>query len=271
MTDVAGRVVLITGGAGGLGRALATRLAARGGHVALWDRDAHALERAAEEVAAASGRRPHVDAVDVTDPAQLDAGLAAVRQALGAVSVLVNNAGVASAGRLADLDDDAITATLAVNAVAPLLLTKRVLPDLVARDSGHVVTIASAVGLQGVGVARLSAYTASKRAAVGLHESVRHELRQEAPGVAHTLVCPYFIDTGLFAGTRPRWPRMLDLAPVADATVRAIERDRPLVRLPWLIRLVPVLNLLPTALTDRLADAMGVHRALETFEGRSST
>ncbi len=270
MTDVAGRTVLITGGAGQLGRALGLRLAARGGQVVLWDRDGPALQTAADAIAEATGAAPWTHALDITDTEQVDAALARVRSEVGAVSVLVNNAGVASGSRLVDLDDATIRAQLTVNALAPLLLTKRVLPDLIARDSGHLVTIASAVGLQGVGIARLSAYVASKRAAVGMHEAVRHELRQDAPGVAHTLVCPYFIDTGMFRGTRPRWPPMLALEPVADAVVGAIEQDRPLVRMPWVIRLVGLLNLLPTAVTDRISDAMGVHRALETYEGRSA-
>ena len=274
-----GRRVLVTGGARGMGLLIARGAAARGARVALWDRDADALDAAAGEfspeagdispAAGASIPEPWRQVVEVSDRRQVEEAAAALRSGFGEVEILVNNAGVVSGKAFADLTPEEVERTLAVNAAALFWLTRAFLPPMVRRGEGHLVTMASAGGL--IGVPGLSDYCASKFAAVGFHESLRAELRRTAPGVRATLVCPFFVDTGMFAGVRTRFPRLLPILrpeAVAAATVRAVERDRAVVVLPWFIHSLKLLRLLPGGWLDPIAAFFGIHAAMDTFEGR---
>lgn len=272
MTRVDGRTVLITGGAQGLGRLMAQRFGRLGAELVLWDVDEEGLEETAGLINHELGHKPTTVAVDLTDTASIDHGAAQTRQAAGEPHVLINNAGVTTGERLVELSDHQIETTMRVNAVAPMLVLKRFLPAMVERDAGHVVTIASAAGL--TGVARLMAYSASKHAAVGFGDSLRHELRHLAPGVRTTLVCPYYLNTGMFAGVKTRFPWLLPILEaddVADKIVRCVLRDRQRLHTPWLVKATPALRALPPKVTDPLADFLGVNASMEEFVGRPGT
>jgi all-trans-retinol dehydrogenase (NAD+) len=196
----------------------------------------------------------------------------AARQLLsetGEVDVLVNNAGIVTGAPLLDLSDEMIEATFRVNVLPLYWVTKAFLPQMVARQRGHVVTVASAAGL--LGVPRQTDYSASKHAAVGFDESLRVELARLAPSIQTTVVCPFYIDTGMFAGARTRFPRLLPvLRPedVARQIARAIERDRRRLIMPPLVRLVPALRVLPVPVFDKVMDFFGVNVSMDTFVGR---
>jgi all-trans-retinol dehydrogenase (NAD+) len=131
------------------------------------------------------------------------------------------------------------------------------------------VNLASAAGL--VGVARQTDYSASKHAAVGFDESLRVELKKVAPGVVTTVVCPYYVDTGMFEGVKTRFPRLLPILrqdDVADRIVQAIERDRRRLIMPPLVRLVPAMRVLPPRLFDVIMDLFGVNVSMDAFAGR---
>lgn len=268
----AGRRVLVTGGARGMGLLIARGAAARGARVALWDRDADALDAAAGQISPPAGDsapEPWRQAVDVSDRRQVEEAAAALASGFGEVEILVNNAGVVSGRPFADLTPEQVERTLAVNAAALFWLTRAFLPPMIRRGEGHLVTMASAAGL--IGVPGLSDYCASKFAAVGFHESLRAELRRTAPGVRATLVCPFFVNTGMFAGVRTRFPRLLPiLSPetVAAATIRAVERDRAVVVRPRFVHSLKLLRLLPGGWLDPIAAFFGIHAAMDTFEGR---
>lgn len=292
----AGRRVLVTGGARGMGLLIARGAAARGARVALWDRDAEALDAAAVDfppaageispaageflpaageispMAGASGPAPWRQVVDVSDRRQVEEAAAALRSGFGEVEILVNNAGVVTGKAFADLTPEEVERTLAVNAAALFWLARAFLPPMIRRGAGHLVTMASAGGL--IGVPGLSDYCASKFAAVGFHESLRAELRRTAPGVRATLVCPFFVDTGMFAGVRTRFPRLLPILrpeTVAAATLRAVERDRAVVVRPRFVHSLKLLRLLPGGWLDPLAAFFGIHAAMDTFEGRPAS
>lgn len=269
-----GRRLLVTGGARGMGLLIAREAAARGASAALWDRDAEALEAAADSFPpAADSAAPSVwrQVVDVSDRGQVETAAAALRSGFGDPDLLVNNAGVVSGKAFPDLTPEEVERTLSVNAAALFWLTRAFLPSMIRRGEGHLVTMASAGGL--IGAPGLSDYCASKFAAIGFHESLRAELRRTAPGVRTTLVCPFFVDTGMFAGVRTRFPRLLPILrpeTVAAATVRAIERDRVMVVLPRFVHSLKLLRLLPAGWIDPLAAFFGIHAAMDTFEGRRS-
>jgi len=135
--------------------------------------------------------------------------------------------------------------------------------------SGHIVTIASASGY--IGVARLADYAASKWAAVGFDESLRAELRKVAPGVLTTVVCPFYINTGMFRGVRSRFPWLLPILEeddVAERVVRAIRNGTRRVVLPWPVQMLPLLRVLPVGVFDWIANFLGVNTSMDEFVGR---
>ena len=269
---LAGRRVLVTGGAQGMGLLIACGAAARGAHVAIWDLNGEALPDAASRMAAACRSEDQIvvsDAVDVGDPVAVSAAAERLKSSFGALDVLVNNAGVVSGKRLVDLSPEEVQRTLRVNTAALFWTAGAFLPSMIDNEDGHIVTMASAGGL--VGVPGLSDYCASKFGAVGFHETLRSELRRTAPGVRTSLICPFFVDTGMFAGVRTRFPFLLPiLAPsrVAEAVLRAIEKDRAMVVLPWFVHSLKLLRLLPAAWLDPIAAFFGIHGAMDTFSGR---
>jgi all-trans-retinol dehydrogenase (NAD+) len=269
MTDINDRIVVITGAASGIGRLLAIELVRRGGRLVLWDLSEERLTPVVAELESLRPGSATGYACDVTDRAAVYRTAARVVAEVGDPDVVVNNAGIVSGARLLDIPDEKIEATFAVNALALFWVTKAFLPAMIARDRGHVVTVASAAGL--VGVARQTDYSASKHAAVGFDESLRAELRRASPGVRTTVVCPYYIDTGMFEGVRTKVPLLLPvLKPekVAHRIATAIEADRRQVILPPLVRLLPALRILPAGAFDRIMDLFGINVSMDDFAGR---
>lgn len=172
------RVVVVTGGGKGIGRAVVARFAAAGERVVAVGRDRSALE---ETDAAAA------EVCDVTSEAEVEALFAR----LGRVDVLVNNAGVATSAPLARTTLEDWHAQLGVNATGAFLCTRAVVPGMIERAEGRVVTVASTAGR--VGSRYTAAYTASKHAAVGLMRAVAAELA--GTGVTANAVCPAFVRT----------------------------------------------------------------------------
>ena len=267
MTHIAGRTALVTGGGAGIGRLLALALARRGADVAVWDLDGAAADAVAEEVRAL-GRTAWASTCDVGDKAAVDAVAAETLAAAGGVDLLVNNAGVVSGKPFLDLTEADVERTFRVNVLSLYWVTGALLPSMVERGRGHVVTIASAAGL--VGVARQTDYSASKHAAVGFDESLRVELAKVAPAIRTTVVCPFYVDTGMFDGVQTRFPRLLpilDPDDVVERIVVAVERDRGRLVLPPLVRIVPLARVLPPKLADRLMGFFGVNASMDHFHG----
>lgn len=270
-----GRRVLVTGGAQGMGLLIAQGAAARGAHVAVWDVNSGALRDAAARIGAARPRANQLVASEVVDVGDADAVARAAEHlaaSFGNVDVLINNAGVVSGKPLTELSPEEVQRTLRVNTAALFWTARAFLPPMIDAGAGHVVTMASAGGL--IGVSRLSDYCASKFGAVGFHESLRAELRRTAPGVGTSLICPFFVGTGMFAGVRTRFPFLLPILEpekVAAAVIRAVEKNRALVVLPWFVHSLKLLRLLPVRWLDPIASFFGIHVAMDTFSGRPRT
>jgi all-trans-retinol dehydrogenase (NAD+) len=270
MSRISGSTSVVTGAASGMGKHLAERLASLGSRVVLWDVDAGALEQAVEDF----HRRGHTNArgyrCDVGDARIVAETAAKMTVEVGPCDILVNNAGVVSGASLVELTPEKIERTFRVNTLSLFWTTKAFLPGMIERRRGHIVNIASASGF--IGVARLSDYSASKWAAIGFDESLRVELRKIAPEIRTTVVCPYYVDTGMFHGVRTRFSFLLPILKpdaVVRKVVRAIERDKARVVMPPLVYLVPSMRLLPTRAMDALADALGVNSSMDEFVGRA--
>lgn len=260
-----GARILITGGASGLGRQMGIQAARKGAHIIIWDRDRDAAERVRDEIQGAGGSaESHV--VDITEVPVVNR----VAERSGRVDVLINNAGVVSGKHLLDATESDIRRTYEVNALAQYWVTKAVLPGMIERGDGAIVTIASAAGL--VGVAQQTDYSASKFAAVGFTESLRAELRALGHRIDTLIVAPFFINTGMFDGVRSRFPLILPILQeekVAAQIVRAIERRALTLVLPPFARIIPLVRLLPVRGYDWLADVLGINSTMDNFVGRA--
>lgn len=268
MTAFAAKNVVVTGAANGIGRLLAQKLAERAAHVILWDIDDANLKSLAKELRGKGGRVSSYHC-DVSDrQAVYDTARRVVAKA-GPVDVLINNAGVVAGKFVHEATDAEIEHTFGVNTLALFWTTRAFLPEMMERNSGHIVTIASAGGY--VGTARLSDYCASKFAAIGFDESLRHELRQQKLALRTTVICPFFVKTGMFAGvkTRFRWLLpILDAGYVAERTIDAIERNRQRVIMPRFAHVALPLRVLPPRIFDAVIGFFGITRSMEGFRGR---
>lgn len=268
MTELAGRNVLITGAASGIGRLMAIKIAARGARLILWDLDSQRLDGLRAELAA-QGVAVQTYGCDLAQRDAIRATAARVLGDVGQVDVLVNNAGIVNGKSLLDSSDDEIERTFRVNTLALFSTTRAFLPGMLQRGAGHVVNIASAAGL--AGVPRLTDYSASKFAVVGFDESLRLELSSQGAKVITTLVCPFYIDTGMFRGARTRFSWLLPiLAPddVAERIVRAIESDRRRLVMPRFVLAALLVRALPTRLFDAVMAFFGITRSMDDFIGR---
>ena len=272
MSYFANKRILITGAGSGLGRRMALAMAREGGTIIGWDISNRALEKVLAELKMASGREHHGFACDVSCSEAVYYTARQVKRETGGPDILINNAGVVSGKHFLDCSDQEIQRTMGVNTMSLFWTTKAFLPAMIARNAGHVVTVASAAGL--VGVARLADYCASKFAAVGFDESLRAELRRIAPAVRTTVICPYYITTGMFAGVKTRFPWLLPILNETHAArrmVRAIRNRRPRLIMPPLVFTIPLLRLMPVAVFDWVANLLGVNVSMEAFKGRNPT
>ncbi len=202
MTDLEGAVAIVTGGAGGIGRAICHRFAAEGAAVGVVDIDEPGAEATAEAIAVAGGRAIAVT-TDLRVPDDIAAAAARTRDGFGAVDVLVNNAGVMDALRPPlSVSLSQWEATFAVNVTAPFLLCRAVLPGMIANGRGAIVNIASIAGLSGGRAG--TAYTASKHALVGLTRSIAFTHVED--GIRCNAICPGGVSTGIADRDDPRDP-----------------------------------------------------------------
>jgi all-trans-retinol dehydrogenase (NAD+) len=268
MTDIDGKCALITGAASGIGKLLATSLAAEGARLVLWDVDTRGLDQTQAELAAAG----HEAVTYTCDLARREDIAAVAERTLaecGPVDILVNNAGIVSGKDLLALSDEEIQRTFQVNTLASFWTVRAFLPAMLERDSGHLVTVASAAGL--AGTARLTDYCSSKFAAVGFDEALRLELRQAGSRVVTTVVCPYFTDTGMFDGARSRFSWLLPILRPEDVVrriVRAISKDRRRLVMPWFVYSAWPGRLLPVSWFDGLMAFLGVSSSMAEFHNK---
>jgi len=187
----AARVILVTGGSRGIGFATAQAFLQQGARVAICGLDAARLATA--EKALTAWGTIYAAVADVGDPVQVSDLVESTRRQLGEIDVLVNNAGRLWSGPFAEQPPDTIDEMLDSNVRGVMIMTRTVLPGMLARGSGVIVNVASGAGL--TGFAGLAAYCASKFAVVGFTAALAEELRES--GVRIYAVCPGSVDTDM--------------------------------------------------------------------------
>ncbi|KAJ3653507.1 hypothetical protein Zmor_012756 [Zophobas morio] len=245
--DLRGKIILLTGGAGGVGQELAIRLVRQKAIVVIWDNNEKALEKVQEKIES-QGHKVHTYPVDISDRANVYKYADIVKSDVGPVDIILNNAGIVCGQTFLEIPDHMIEKTFKVNILSHYWTIKAFLPHMIKTGKGHIVTVGSLTGL--LGTYKCTDYSASKHATIGLHESLLIELKTHGHhNIKMTLVCPYFINTGMFAGCKPRNLKMLEPKEVAKRIITAIKNEEVYVTIPTFSRFfLPIKNFIPAKL-----------------------
>ena len=267
MGTLSGKTIVLTGASQGLGTVMARALAKAGAQLVLAARSADKLEQLASELRGA-GIRVLAVPCDVTRAEDRDRLVERARREFDAIDVLVNNAGVEELGRYAEQDPATLERIIATNLLAPMQLTRAVLPAMLAAGKGQVVNIASLAGRTGMPFG--AAYSGSKGGLAEWSISLAAELM--GSGVAVTVICPGFVDdTGMFSRKETPAPKSIGAShpeDVARALLQVLHKPRvEMVVNPKPVRLLMALK----ALSPEAALAVGRRLGLVAFLKRIAT
>jgi len=269
-----GDVALLTGASRGLGPHLARALAGRSLNLVLAARSAEPLEALAQELRA-QGVEVLVVPTDLRDQVALERLLDAARSRFGRVDLLVNNAGLAECVRFEHSEPSELTEMIDVNLRAPILLSNRLWPEMLARGRGHVVNVASIAGL--FGSAYNEAYCATKHGLVGFTRALRLSAQDVGSKVSASVICPGFIDGDGqyevmkrdFAQRAPRVLGSLSVSKLGPALLHAIEADvAELILTPTSQRPALALQALWPRLLERMVGLLGVNAIFRAVADR---
>ncbi|XP_057591803.1 epidermal retinol dehydrogenase 2 isoform X2 [Hippopotamus amphibius kiboko] len=268
--NVAGEIVLITGSGSGLGRLLALKFGHLGSVLVLWDINQEGNEETCRMAREAGATRAYAYTCDCSRKEDVYRVADQVKKEVGDVSILINNAGIVTGRTFLDCPDELMEKSFDVNFKAHLWTYKAFLPAMIANDHGHLVCISSAAGLTGIN--GLADYCASKFAAFGFAESIFMEtLAKKQKGIKATIVCPFFIKTGMFDGCVTGCPSLLPILEpeyAARKIVDAILQEKVYLYMPRFIYFLMFLkSFLPLKLGVLFVEFMGIFHVMDGFTG----
>jgi NADP-dependent 3-hydroxy acid dehydrogenase YdfG len=248
--SLAGKVVAITGGGRGIGRATAAALIAQGARVSIGDIESGLAERTASELGGGTVGL----ALDVTDRASFTAFLTETESRLGPLDVLINNAGIMPIGPFVDETDATAARLIDINLHGVIYGSKLALERFLPRERGHLVNIASVAGKAGFPGG--ATYCATKHAVVGLSEAMRAEVR--ATNIDISIIMPVVVNTELGSGLqRSRGVKVVEPDDVAAAIVEALQTGRVDVFVPKSVGgLFRGMNLVPRGVADLITKVL---------------
>lgn len=262
--------VLITGGASGIGRIMGRMALEKGAScLVIWDINPQNIALTVSELGKLGNVKGYM--VDVSKNDLITESYNKVKAECGEIDILINCAGIVTSNKTFDqMSSDEIVRTMNINTLAPMFVTRAMLPGMIARNKGHVCTIASAGGM--LSNPKMSVYAASKWGAIGWSDSVRIELQEMHSDVHFTTVAPYFISTGMFDGVRSRIIPILKPEYVAKRIIRAVERNRNFRGIPFGFHFIRFWQaMLPTSIFDWLfGKVFGIYHAMDDFTGRKT-
>ena len=260
--------VLITGGASGIGK-LMGRIALEKGASCLiiWDINLSSIEKAKEELGKYGKVMGYI--ADVSDNDAVISAYGKTVAECGNIDILINNAGIVTSNKTFDKQTaEEIKRTININTIAPMLVARAVLPDMLRRNRGHICNITSAGGM--LGNPKMSVYGASKWGAIGWSESMRIELQGSKSNVHVTTVAPYYINTGMFDGVTSKVFPILEPEFVAKKVVKAIEKNSNFAGIPFGFHFIRFWQgILPTKVFDVVfGEWFGIYHTMDHFTGR---
>ncbi|RUT33454.1 3-ketoacyl-ACP reductase [Paenibacillus zeisoli] len=220
--ELTGKNALITGAGKGIGRAVAIALAKEGVNLGLIARTESDLKDLAQELQNEYSIKVSIAPADISNSAEAESSAAKIKQELGSVDILINNAGIAKFGTLLEMDPEEWKRILDVNVMGTYNVTRAVLPDLVAQNSGDIINVASTAGERGFATG--SAYCASKFALMGMTESLAQEVRKH--NIRVTALTPSTVNTDLASNAGLKIgdeDRMMQPEDVADLVLAALK------------------------------------------------
>lgn len=264
---------LITGGAGGIGRATALRLLEHGAKVAVWDFNSDALGDFTRECGE-RGYSVHSEHCDISDKQAVAAALERSVEAMGGLSILVNNAGYVANGFFEDREFEAWSRTISVNLESLMHLSYVSIPHLRKSSSGHIINLSSAAGV--IGTAGLTAYSAAKWAVWGFSEALRQEFHIRGDRNLHIgTIHPGYLKTGMFEGSQIRGlgglivPGVKSHDHVARAIVSSISRKTNRRMLPRSVSLAVFFRaIFPDSFYQAFLRFLGIHRSMDSWKGK---
>ena len=260
--------VLITGGASGIGKIMGRMALEKGAScLIIWDINPQTIATAVSELGKIGKVKGYI--VDVSRNELVVEGYNKVVSECGEVDILINSAGIVTSNKTFDKQTaDEIVRTININTIAPMFVTRAMLPGMIARNRGHVCNITSAGGM--LSNPKMSVYAASKWGAIGWSDSVRIELQDMMSDVHFTTVAPYYINTGMFDGVKSRIIPILKPEYVCKRIIRAIERNKSFRGIPFGFHFIRFWQfILPTRIFDWLfGEVMGIYHTMDNFTGR---
>ena len=264
--------VLITGGASGIGRIMgAMALEKEASTLVIWDINRANIDDTLKELSAKGNVVGYC--IDISDETSVVATTKSVKAEVGEIDIVINCAGIITSNKTFDKCSTAdIHRTIDINTVAPMVVALQFLPDMIARNSGHICNISSAGGL--ISNPKMSIYAASKWAVIGWSDSVRIELEQMKSKVKITTIAPYYIKTGMFEGVKSPIVPLMKPEYAARQIIRAIERDKILMvvtkLIPFPYHFVRFMQgILPTKIFDWFyGQIFGIYHSMDNFTGK---
>ncbi|XP_048214393.1 short-chain dehydrogenase/reductase family 16C member 6-like [Perognathus longimembris pacificus] len=269
--DVAGEIVLITGGGSGLGRELAIHFATLGSIVVLWDINEEGNMETCRLVKEKGDVKVFAYTCDCSKRQEVYKVAAQVREEVGDVTILINNAGIVTGKPFLDTPDDMIEKSFAVNVISHFWTCKAFLPAMIEANHGHLVCISSVAGI--IGINGLTDYSATKFAAFGFAESLFFELNLiKKTNIKTTIICPYLIKTGMFDGCVSKYPFLLPILEqkyVAQKIIDAILEEKVYCTLPKVADFMLYLkHLMAPKMTLAMVKYLGGETFMASFKGR---